>query len=156
MHECEKIFVQFLDRQNKTWLYEPKRFILKTSTYKPDFYCPEDDTYYEVVGTRQAISAIFHKIIEFKNTYPNIKFKIVNPNGEPYKGSKLNLPDTYSKLKDFYYLPQRQKYSKGILSKIPIVSYYKMKELSEKESRTVASVIRQAVKEFFERREKSL
>lgn len=43
--------------------------------------------------------------------------------------------------------------TKAIFSRFDLSLYYKIKELSEKESRTVASVIRQAVKEFFERRE---
>ena len=46
-----------------------------------------------------------------------------------------------------------EKDTKAIFSRFDLSLYYKMKELSEKESRTVASVIRQAVKEFFERRE---
>lgn len=43
--------------------------------------------------------------------------------------------------------------TKAIFSRFDLSLYYKIKELSEKESRTVASVIRQAVKEFFERKE---
>ena len=43
--------------------------------------------------------------------------------------------------------------TKAIFSRFELSSYYKIKELADKESRTVASVIRQAVKEFFERRE---
>lgn len=43
--------------------------------------------------------------------------------------------------------------SKLIFSRVPTPLYYKIKELSEKEGRTDASVIRQALKEFFEKRE---
>jgi len=43
--------------------------------------------------------------------------------------------------------------TKGIFSRLELSLYYKIKELSEKECRTVASVIRQAIKEFLERRE---
>jgi len=43
--------------------------------------------------------------------------------------------------------------TKGIFSRLELSLYYKIKEFSEKECRTVASVIRQAIKEFIERRE---
>ena len=84
MFPCESEFADYLESQNKTWIYQPKRFRLKYTTYRADFYCPEDNTYYEVVGTRQAISAIKQKVQEFIKTYPDVKFKIVKPNGENY------------------------------------------------------------------------
>jgi len=43
--------------------------------------------------------------------------------------------------------------TKAVLLRLELSLYYKIKELSEKESRTVLSVIRQASKEFIERRE---
>ena len=84
MFPCESQFAKHLENRNKSWVYQPERFKLKNTTYRADFYCPEDDTYYEVVGTRQAISALKWKIQEFIRTYPDIKFKIVKPNGENY------------------------------------------------------------------------
>ena len=88
MFPNESKFAKFLKNQNKSWIFQPKRFKLKNTTYRADFYCPEDDTYYEVVGTRQAISAIKWKIQELIKTYPDIKFKIVRPNGENYYKKK--------------------------------------------------------------------
>lgn len=84
MHKSEQAFADFLTFQGKTYEFQPKRFELEDTTYRADFYCPEDDTYYEVVGTRQAISAIKWKILEFIRTYPDIKFRIVKPNGIDY------------------------------------------------------------------------
>lgn len=109
MHDSEKQFAHYLKSQGKTWLYEPRRFKLKATTYKPDFYCPENDIYYEVVGTRQAIWRAKNKIIEFKKSYPNIKFKIVKPNGEMYIGRKFNLYAYRPKLTNFWYLLREEK-----------------------------------------------
>lgn len=43
--------------------------------------------------------------------------------------------------------------TKAIFLRLDLSLYYKIKGLSEKESRTVASVLRQAIKEFLERKE---
>ncbi len=88
MFPSEFEFSEHLKSQNKSWIFQPKEFKLKNTTYRADFYCPENNTYYEVVGTRQAISAIKEKIKEFIKTYPEIKFKIVKPNGENYYRTK--------------------------------------------------------------------
>lgn len=88
MFPCESKFANYLESQNKSWIFQPERFKLKDTTYRADFYCPEDDTYYEVVGTRQAISSLKSKIQEFIKTYPNIKFKIVRPDGKNYYRDK--------------------------------------------------------------------
>ena len=88
MFPCESKFADFLKSQNKSWIFQPGRFKLKDATYRADFYCPEDDTYYEVVGTRQAISSLKSKIQEFIKTYPDVKFKIVKPDGENYYRDK--------------------------------------------------------------------
>lgn len=88
MFPCESKFADYLESQNKTWIFQPERFKLKDTTYRADFYCPEDNTYYEVVGTRQAISSLKSKIQEFIKTYPSVKFKIVKPGGENYYRDK--------------------------------------------------------------------
>lgn len=47
----EANFARYLTFIGKSWLYEPKRLQLKSEkTYLPDFYVPEEDTYYEVKG----------------------------------------------------------------------------------------------------------
>jgi len=84
MNKREEIFARHLENQGKCWAFEPIRFEVNQTTYTPDFYCPDEDTFYEVVGTRQAISQRAKKIADFIEIYPHIKFKLVHPNGEKY------------------------------------------------------------------------
>lgn len=82
MHKSEKEFANFLKSQNKSYIYQPKTFRFNDTNYRPDFYCPEDNTYYEVkrcLGLSEAI-----RLLNFKKFHPHIKFKIVSPNGYPY------------------------------------------------------------------------
>lgn len=48
--QSEVIFAQKLDAHNIEWQYEPERFDLGWTTYRPDFYLPAFDTYVEVKG----------------------------------------------------------------------------------------------------------
>jgi DNA-binding XRE family transcriptional regulator len=61
----------------------------KPVKYLPDFYCPEENIYYEVVGTRQAYHHNKHKYILMQKEYPTIDFKIVNPDGSTFKTNKI-------------------------------------------------------------------
>lgn len=82
MWESEEIFAEYLENQGKSWAYEPIRFELSIKTYVPDFYCPEDDIFYEVDSGTGALNAKKDKINLFKKEYPNIKFKVVTPGGQ--------------------------------------------------------------------------
>jgi len=84
MFDSERKFADFLIANNKTYLFQPPRFKLKKTTYRTDFYCPEDDTYYEIIGSRQAFHLNKIKLIEFIKRYPSINFKIVKPDGREY------------------------------------------------------------------------
>lgn len=46
----EIAYAKYLDKQNVKWQYEPKTFDLGNSTYTPDFYLPDSDTYVEIKG----------------------------------------------------------------------------------------------------------
>jgi hypothetical protein len=46
----EVAYAKYLDRQGIKWLYESKTFDLGDTTYTPDFYLPESDTYVEIKG----------------------------------------------------------------------------------------------------------
>lgn len=46
----EVAYAKYLDKNNIKWLYEPKTFDLGNTTYTPDFYLPETDTYIEIKG----------------------------------------------------------------------------------------------------------
>ena len=41
-------FSEFLENKHMTWVFEPMRFVVGDSTYRPDFYCPDNDTFYVV------------------------------------------------------------------------------------------------------------
>jgi predicted nuclease of restriction endonuclease-like RecB superfamily len=46
----EVAYAKYLDKNGIKWLYEPKTFDLGNTTYTPDFYLPESDTYVEIKG----------------------------------------------------------------------------------------------------------
>jgi hypothetical protein len=79
MHKSEREFANFLESQGKTYVYHPKRFKFNGTSYQADFYCPEDNTYYEVKTCLS--SAETFKLLTFKKYHPNLKFKIVSANG---------------------------------------------------------------------------
>jgi len=43
-------YAKYLDKHNTKWRYEPKVFYLGDTTYTPDFYLPESDTWVEIKG----------------------------------------------------------------------------------------------------------
>jgi len=43
-------YAKYLDKNKIKWQYEPKTFDLGNTTYTPDFYLPETDTYIEIKG----------------------------------------------------------------------------------------------------------
>lgn len=43
-------YAKYLDKNEVKWEYEPKAFDLGNTTYTPDFYLPETDTYIEIKG----------------------------------------------------------------------------------------------------------
>lgn len=46
----EVAYAKYLDKNSVKWQYEPKTFDLGTTTYTPDFYLPDSDTYVEIKG----------------------------------------------------------------------------------------------------------
>ena len=57
------------------------------SKYRPDFYCPNNDTFFEVVGTRQAWQQNREKISLFRKQWPTLKFLVVHSDGREYLGN---------------------------------------------------------------------
>lgn len=45
MFPRERIFADLLDSQGLEWDYEPRRFRLNKTTYRPDFYVPSEDIF---------------------------------------------------------------------------------------------------------------
>jgi len=80
MTDAELSFTKKMDAAGKRWIFEPTRFRLPDPyrSYRPDFYIVDDDIFIEVVGTRQAFCSNRKTYESFRETYPHIKFKVVN------------------------------------------------------------------------------
>ncbi len=107
MSQGERQFSQFLESQEKNWIYEPCwldtgipcKVASRNIVYIPDFWCPEDNCYYEVSCTRQAYSMSRKKIGSVLSIDPAIKIIIVKPSGEVY-GSIIYDKEIYTSIKD--------------------------------------------------------
>lgn len=64
-----------LTKFNIKWEYEPKRFVIKTATYCPDFYLPEYDIWWEVKGYMR--KEALNKIKQFFILYPAENLRIL-------------------------------------------------------------------------------
>ena len=86
MTPAEFAFRTIAERSGLMLHYLSKRrlFKLNGTSYTPDFHDPSTDTYYEVVGTRQAHHQAKSKIRQFIEAYPSVKFKIVRPDGTEF------------------------------------------------------------------------
>lgn len=54
------------------------------SQYRPDFYCPYCDVWYEVKDSRTGGVGAKHKIEAFRATYPSRTLLVVNPDGSEH------------------------------------------------------------------------
>lgn len=66
---------KYLDRREINWVYEPRRFFLGSTTYRPDFYLTDEDVYWEVKGW-------FHekakaKIGAFREMFPEERLVVI-------------------------------------------------------------------------------
>lgn len=75
----EKQFAELLIKANKYFVYQP---YLKAFKIRPDFFCIEDNIYYEVINTRQSYYARKDKIDAAIKAGINIK--LVRPDGKEY------------------------------------------------------------------------
>lgn len=64
-------YARYLIKKHIKWQYEPKAFILGNTTYTPDFYLPETDTYVEIKGWWRGNSK--QKYLNFRRKFGNIK-----------------------------------------------------------------------------------
>lgn len=71
----EVIYAKQLDKQGIKWLYEFRRFNLGDTTYIPDFYLPDSDTYVEVKGWWRPTAILKFKL--FQKLYPKIKIRVI-------------------------------------------------------------------------------
>jgi predicted RNA-binding Zn-ribbon protein involved in translation (DUF1610 family) len=71
----EITYAKWLDKQNIKWFYESKTFDLGNTTYTPDFYLPESDTYIEIKGWWRDDAKKKFKL--FKKLFPKIKIEVL-------------------------------------------------------------------------------
>jgi len=79
----ERTFAKVMKARGDKFIHQPH---IKHIKLRPDFYCLNDDTYYEVIGTRQAYYAKKRKLLKAQKI--GIKIKIVEPNGELFISNK--------------------------------------------------------------------
>ena len=72
----EMIYAKYLDHKGIKWLYEPKTFDLGNTTYTPDFYLHESDTYIEIKGWWRPEA--IEKFNLFKKLYSKINIEILD------------------------------------------------------------------------------
>lgn len=70
----EKEFAEYLCEHNIKWK-RVKLTYMKTHKYTPDFYCPEQDVYFEIKGFRK--DRDLYKMYLVLNEHPNIKIKMI-------------------------------------------------------------------------------
>jgi len=68
-------FAKWLDRHNIEYIYEPKEFDLKDTTYTPDFYLPKSNIYIEIKGYWRDDARKKYKL--FKKLFPNVILKVI-------------------------------------------------------------------------------
>ena len=79
----EASFAKYLTRQRVPWIHHPERI----NRYQPDFFVPSTKTYYEVIGTRQALHQNHRRITCIILSQPSVKLILVRPSGQiiPYR-----------------------------------------------------------------------
>lgn len=58
-------------------IYQPCAFRFNGTSYNPDFYDPQENVFFEIVGSRQAFHQNKKKIELFHIKYPYIKLEII-------------------------------------------------------------------------------
>jgi len=145
MFESEQIFVEHMEAKGKALSYIPISFKLSKGTYRPDFYCPDDDTFYEVdAGTTAYYKK--DKLNLFENEYPDIKFKVVTPGGQeiPKVGGRYFLSRTKMDKSWKEKLPTNKSLFFGFLVSNEL--YQKIASMAKKQSRSVSSMVRVLIK----------
>jgi len=85
-YKDEQRFYDSMIKKGKRLIIQP---YLKQFKIRPDFYCIDEDTFYEVISTRQA----YHSRKDRINAAikKGLKIKIVNPDGTEYHSKKPKL-----------------------------------------------------------------
>ena len=77
----EQQFSKVLDSRHSDYIYQPMSKKLEAINYRPDFYVPENNCYYEVIGCKQGYHNNKDKILKAKKL---VNLLVIKPNGELY------------------------------------------------------------------------
>lgn len=78
---AERRFANRMRLLGYTMIPQPRAFTVGATSWTADFYCPELDCYYEVIGTHQALSQNKQKLQAVRAEHPRILIKIVDSCG---------------------------------------------------------------------------
>jgi hypothetical protein len=94
----EKKFAEFLTNKNVKWERIKIKY-LKTHTYTPDFYCPDQNVYFEIKGFRRERD--LYKMFLVLKEHPDLKIKMIEKSeiNNLDKIDIFNLPDFNEKYK---------------------------------------------------------
>lgn len=97
MNDNEKQFADFLTKNKLQFIFHPRIEVLSSINYTPDFFVLQNNTYYEVIGTRQA----YHQNkIKINLAEVLVNLKIVKPNGTLFTfGKSKNIESAVSVVK---------------------------------------------------------
>ena len=136
--KSEIIYAKLLNSAGVKYIHHPKRFLLKDTTYQPDFYIPSTKTYIEVKSSIHDYRANEIKIKKFRRIYPNIKLKIVDPSGNELKKNKHRRNKKLSE----------SKYGKFKPIKILYGTYQILWRMSKMEGRFISFIADKAVRHY--------
>lgn len=93
----EKRFAEYLSSAGIIWNRDKKFLFRKTHHYTPDFYCPEQDVYFEVKGFRR--DRDIYKMYLVLDEHPDLHIKMIEKRelDSLSKISIFNLPDFQEK-----------------------------------------------------------
>jgi hypothetical protein len=78
MHKAEQVFLAKYADKKKVYMYHPPHIQFRDGTkYQADFLCVTDNTYFEIVGSKQAYYFNRRKYDKVVDEHPHLNFHIV-------------------------------------------------------------------------------
>lgn len=137
----EKDFAEMMEKRGYTLIYQPS---LPSFKMRPDFYCVEDETYYEIIATKQTYHARKDKI---KNAQKmGIKLKVVYPDGTEFpiiKRNKIKWKNIHGKIRKAGWIKNKENNNSIIRATIYLdeKTYKAAKTLAKKEGRSLSNYL---------------
>ena len=87
----EEQFRRIMARRGIMLVRPARPFRFTHTSYRPDFFSPTENIYYEVLGSRQRAQTIRPQLDLMELVYPRVKLVTVAPDGAPYD-ARARLP----------------------------------------------------------------